>query len=103
MIRGRKKSEMKFFVKWKGYDDPKENTWEPWKTLRLVDKLHEYLLENNMSNLIPRDCRGEQSPEPSRRAKKHVHFNEDDNEVYAPESRETSPTRRSNRLNNNLT
>jgi transposase InsO family protein len=99
----RKKSEMKFFVKWKGYDDPKENTWEPWKTLRLVDKLHEYLLENNMSNLIPRDCRGEQSPEPSRRAKKHVHFNEDDNEVYAPESRETSPTRRSNRLNNNLT
>ena len=93
----RKKSEMKFFVKWKGYDDPKENTWEPWKTLRLVDKLHDYLEQNNMKNLIPKDCRREQSPEPSRRAQRHVRFSEQDNQTFVVDSRENSPTRRSSR------
>ena len=88
---------MKFFVKWKGYDDPKENTWEPWKTLRLVDKLHDYLEQNNMKNLIPKDCRREQSPEPSRRAQRHVRFSEQDNQTFVVDSRENSPTRRSSR------
>jgi chromobox protein 1 len=94
----RMKSDMQFFVKWKGYDDPKDNTWEPWKNLRLVDKLHEYLAKNNMKNLIPKDCRREQSPEPSRRAQKHVHFNEHDNQTFVSDSEEVTPTRRSSRL-----
>ena len=44
---------MKFLVKWLGYDDT-YNSWEPWKNVRDVEKLHQYLRENNLSKLIPK-------------------------------------------------
>ena len=65
------KSSMKFLVKWKGYS-AKHNTWEPWKSVRLVDKLHDYLKGKGMKNLIPKECLQEQTPEPSRNTKKKV-------------------------------
>jgi hypothetical protein len=64
------KGTMKFLVHWKGYDDPTENTWESWKNLRLVDKLHDYLRSNKMGHLIPAECIQAQTPEPSRHQKK---------------------------------
>jgi hypothetical protein len=64
------KGTMKFLVHWQGYDDPTEHTWESWKNLRLVDKLHDYLKANKMGHLIPAECLTNQTPEPSRHTKK---------------------------------
>jgi len=66
------KGTMKFLVHWQGYDDPSEHTWESWKNLRLVDKLHDYLNTNDMGHLIPADCLQTQTPEPSRYQKKRT-------------------------------
>ena len=46
----KKRKLMKFKVKWAGYEDV---TWEEWKNVRLVDKLHDYLRANGMKALIP--------------------------------------------------
>jgi transposase InsO family protein len=50
-----KRTEMMFLVKWKGYPLPEDNSWEPWKNLRLVGALHKYLALNNMKSLIPKN------------------------------------------------
>ena len=97
------KGQMKFLVKWKGYDS-KHNTWEPWKSLRLVDKLHDYLKEHNLQRLIPSECLIEQTPEPSRKSKAEVNrkrklsvsFDETMNETYTVE-KESSTNHRSKR------
>ena len=47
---------LEFYIKWLGYDDS-YNSWEPFKEIRLVDKLHEYLILHGMSKLIPQDCK----------------------------------------------
>jgi len=47
---------LKFLIKWLGYDDT-YNSWEPWKNVRDVAKLHEYLRENNLSKIIPKKFR----------------------------------------------
>ena len=47
----KKRKLMKFKVKWAGYEDV---TWEEWKNVRLVDKLHDYLRANGMKALIPK-------------------------------------------------
>jgi hypothetical protein len=56
--QGNKKvpSSMTFHVKWLNYD-ASHNTWEPWKSLRMTDQLHDYLRENNMVNIIPKEYR----------------------------------------------
>jgi hypothetical protein len=38
----KKKSSLEFLVSWKGYDSS-ENTWEPWKNVRKLTALDEYL------------------------------------------------------------
>ena len=49
-----RRSSMEFLVRWTGYD-ASSNSWEPYKTLMHVDKLHEYLREYKMRSLIPRE------------------------------------------------
>ena len=87
------KGQMKFLVQWKGYDK-NHNSWEPWKSLRLVDKLHVYLKNHNMEKLIPRECLKEQTPEPSRHAKKRVRIDEMMNEFITLENDNSSVERR---------
>ena len=101
---------MQFLVKWKGYDES-HNTWEPWTSLRLVDKLHEYLRKHKMGKIIPKECLGEQTPEPSKHAKKRkraanlrVRIDESLNEVNEfttddDDSTSTRTSRRSSRRN----
>jgi len=48
------RATMEFLVQWTGYGED-SNSWEPYKALMHVDKLHEYLRANRMRNLIPRE------------------------------------------------
>ena len=52
-----KKDTLFFKVKWLGYDDEKDNTWEPWKNLRLNIRLHQYLRDKKLTTHIPREYR----------------------------------------------
>jgi len=45
-----------FLIKWLGYDDT-YNTWEPWKNVRDVERLHQYLREHNLSKIVPKKFR----------------------------------------------
>jgi hypothetical protein len=49
-------SSLEFLVKWVGYDDS-HNSYEPWKNLKDVSILHEYLLTNNLSRILPKKYR----------------------------------------------
>ena len=49
----RKVTTVTFLVKWLGYDDT-YNTFEPWKSLMNNEHLHEFLIQHNLRNLIPR-------------------------------------------------
>jgi Chromo (CHRromatin Organisation MOdifier) domain len=51
-----KRSHIEFLVKWQDYPDS-ENSWEPYANLRDVDKLHDYLRENNLRKLINKQHR----------------------------------------------
>ena len=49
---GDTRTNSEFLVKWAGYDNT-HDLWIPYKELRDVVVLHEYLFENNLKNLIP--------------------------------------------------
>jgi hypothetical protein len=50
----RHRKEMKFRVRWAGYDDSCD-TWEPWKNVMYNNKLHEHLQAKKMAKIIPKD------------------------------------------------
>ena len=47
-----KRSTMEFKVLWAGFGESCDS-WEPYKALLHVDKLHDYLRVNTMRTLIP--------------------------------------------------
>jgi hypothetical protein len=49
-----RRSTLTFRVRWSGFDDSSDS-WEPYKVLMHVDKLHDYLRANKMKTLIPKD------------------------------------------------
>jgi hypothetical protein len=101
------KSSMRFLVHWEGYSDPAEHTWESWKNVRLVDKLHDYLRAHAMEHLIPRECITEVTPEASRYQKKRDKRAVQEQPVTAVEKRprvdSESGTRRSTRSHKKVT
>ena len=101
------KSSMRFLVHWEGYNDPAEHTWESWKNVRLVDKLHDYLRAHAMEHLIPRECITEVTPEASRYQKKRDKRAVQEQPVTAVEKRpridSESGTRRSTRSHKKVT
>ena len=44
---------LQFEIKWLGYDDS-YNSWEPWKNIRDVAVVHDYLRTNNLGKLVPK-------------------------------------------------
>ena len=54
--RGRftNKRNLEFKVRWSGFD-ASFDTWEPWKNLRNVDTLHDYLSLIGLNNEIPKE------------------------------------------------
>ena len=53
--RGRftNKHKLEFKVRWTGFDESFD-TWEPWKNLKDVDKLHDYLRLIKLPQHIPK-------------------------------------------------
>jgi hypothetical protein len=51
--RRSKKSNLRFYIKWLGYDDDR-NSWEPYSNIRDMTVCHEYLRFHGMSNHIPK-------------------------------------------------
>ena len=52
-----------FHVKWRGFDESFNSSWEPWKNLRETEMLHRYLiLLHGLQKLIPAKFR-EKYPE----------------------------------------
>ena len=45
MIKGKK---IEYLIKWKNYDDPEDNTWEPADDLEVADELIQ-IFENSMA------------------------------------------------------
>ncbi len=45
-----RKGEMRFLVKYVGYEAPESGTWE---NLRKTEQLHKYLIANGMKSLVP--------------------------------------------------
>eukprot|EP01084_Bolivina_argentea_P306762 530144_1 len=43
-------TEQHYFIKWKGYDNPADNTWEPRSNLLHLEMLAEYEEEHNLMN-----------------------------------------------------
>jgi predicted ATP-dependent endonuclease of OLD family len=41
-------------IRWTGFDESKDS-WEPWANVRLVDVVHDYLRDNNLARLIPKN------------------------------------------------
>ena len=52
----RRVSTLEFLVKWQDYKEA-DNSWEPWANLRTNARLHEYLRQHGLQNLIPRQFR----------------------------------------------
>ena len=49
----KKKNSLSFQVRWLGYT-PVEDTWEPWKNVMHVEKLHTYLRSIGLENMVPK-------------------------------------------------
>jgi transposase InsO family protein len=49
----KRKSSLEFLIQWMGYDSS-YNSWEPWSNFKETECLHDYLLERNLSYLIPK-------------------------------------------------
>ena len=47
------RSNPQFLVKWLGYDDPNDHTWEPVKNIGTNEVFHRYCRDHNMLTLIP--------------------------------------------------
>ena len=46
-----------FLVKWYGYDNPEDNTWEPISNYKDNIIFHEYCYNNGLQNLLPAEYR----------------------------------------------
>jgi hypothetical protein len=53
-IAQQNEQEMEFKVLWAGFGESCDS-WEPYKALLHVDKLHDYLRTNSMKTLIPKE------------------------------------------------
>jgi hypothetical protein len=55
------KSTVEFLVHWDGYD-ASYDTWEPYSGLRNTAQLHQYLRDNDLTYLIPKNLEEEVRP-----------------------------------------
>ena len=51
-----RRATMEFLVSWTDFGAD-QNSWEPYKALMDVDRLHDYLREHRMRSLIPKEHR----------------------------------------------
>ena len=51
------RSSIKFKIRWEN-ETEENDSWEPWSNLRMVLKVHQYLVENNLEFLIPNSAQG---------------------------------------------
>jgi Chromo (CHRromatin Organisation MOdifier) domain len=53
----RQNGKIEFLVKWLGYNEESSNTWQSFESIRKVDILHNYLIEQNLEKKIPKEFR----------------------------------------------
>ena len=46
------RADLKFLVKWLGYEEAKDNTWEPWSNLKTNSVVHAYCRAHNMTAIV---------------------------------------------------
>jgi hypothetical protein len=51
-----KRNGLFFLIQWEGFS-AEHNSWEPWENLRRVGLVHDYLRENKMKYLIPKNIK----------------------------------------------
>ena len=51
----KRRTDYEFLVKWVGYDEEKDNTWEPWEFVRNNEQLLIYLYENNLRQFLTKE------------------------------------------------
>ena len=54
--RTKKGGQVEYLVKWKGYDDPDDNTWEPADNLKEAEALIKKYEKVRFQSLNPRGC-----------------------------------------------
>jgi hypothetical protein len=50
--RGSKRGEYDFQIKWLGYNDPKDITWQPWANVKDNEVLNRYLFDDKLKSLL---------------------------------------------------
>jgi hypothetical protein len=50
--RGAKRGDYDFQIKWLGYNDPKDITWQPWANVRDNEVVNRYLFDNKLKSLL---------------------------------------------------
>jgi len=50
-----KSGKLEYYIKWKGYDDPKDNTWEPEENCQCPDLIREFKQRCKSKTIIPND------------------------------------------------
>eukprot|EP00088_Acartia_fossae_P065689 TRINITY_DN81039_c0_g1_i1.p1 TRINITY_DN81039_c0_g1~~TRINITY_DN81039_c0_g1_i1.p1 ORF type:complete len:164 (+),score=73.81 TRINITY_DN81039_c0_g1_i1:36-527(+) len=65
-----KKGKTEYLIKWKGYDDESENTWEPVDNLDCDDKIQEFEKKHKAKGGDKRKSEGPGKSEPKEKKKK---------------------------------
>jgi hypothetical protein len=57
--KGDKRGEYDFQIKWLGFDEPKDITWQPWANVKDNEVLNRYLYDNKLRSMLTKQQKDE--------------------------------------------